>query len=185
MIDRLCGNRVPEKCLRYVHYTCNVTLQMNKLIRALLEFSHMSRIDLHRNSVDLSLLAQEVSLKAAEPQRDVELRNEEGIVAECDPNLMRIVLNNLIGNSWKYTAISDKAVVEFGVETIGDTKVYFVRDNGLGFGMEDADKLFVPFRRLPGAEQATKEFGIGLATVERVIRRHGGGRVFRFTLPTA
>lgn len=91
----------------------------------------------------------------------------------------------------KYRAIREKAVVEFGVETVDGAAVYFVRDNGLGFAMADAEKLFAPFQRLPGSEQ-TKGFGTGLATVERIIRRHGGrvwaegepgkGACIRFTL---
>ena len=84
-----------------------------------------------------------------------------------------MVLDNLIGNAWKYTREQEKVVIEFGVADIDGVPAYFVRDNGSGFVKEGADRLFVPFQRLPGAEKAIG-FGIGLATVERIIRRHGG-----------
>jgi signal transduction histidine kinase len=104
-----------------------------------------------------------------------------------------VVLDNLLGNAWKYTAKQEKAVIEFGVKEIDGVPAYFVRDNGAGFDKTDAGKLFLPFQRLPGAEEC-KGFGIGLATVERIIRRHGGriwaegepgkGAAFFFTLAT-
>ncbi len=116
---------------------------------------------------------------------------QDGIAAKADPNLLRVALINLLGNAWKYTSNCVDAVIEFGEREIGGKPVYFVRDNGAGFDQADADKLFVPFQRLPGAV-AFRGFGIGLATVERIVRRHEGkiwvegepdkGATFYFTL---
>ena len=94
-------------------------------------------------------------------------------MANGDPSLLRVVLDNLLGNAWKYTGIREKAVIEFDVTYMEGKRVYFVRDNGAGFHMADVDKLFTPFKRLPGAEES-RGFGIGLATVQRIIGRHGG-----------
>ena len=110
--------------------------------------------------------------KRAEPERQVEFLIADGIVANADPNLLRVILDNLIGNAWKYTGTSEKAVIEFGVTDINGVRTYFVRDNGAGFDMAAAKQIFTPFKRLPGAEKY-KGFGIGLATVERIILRHG------------
>jgi len=193
LIDKMCGDQLTEECKGYVRGAYNVTLQMNSLIAALLNFSNMGIVEPRREMVDLSLLAQEVSLslKMTEPERQVDFRNAKGIVANGDANLLRAVLDNLLGNAWKYTGMREKAVIEFGVMNIDGVPTYFVRDNGTGFDMAYADKLFVPFQRLPGAEKQTG-FGVGLATAERIIRRHGGtmwaegepdkGACFYFTL---
>jgi signal transduction histidine kinase len=112
-------------------------------------------------------------------------------VAHADASLLRVVLNNLLGNAWKYTCTREKATIELGETEVDGIPTFFVRDNGPGFDKADADKLFTPFQRLPGTE-AYKGFGIGLATVERIVRRHGGkiwadgepdkGATFYFTL---
>ena len=112
-------------------------------------------------------------------------------MANGDASLLRIVLDNLLGNAWKYTGMKEKADIEFGVRDLNGVPAYFIRDNGAGFDMTDADKLFTPFLQLPGGEK-TKGFGIGLATVERIISKHGGkvwaegeldkGACFYFTL---
>jgi PAS domain S-box-containing protein len=192
-IKLLCGDQIEGECLGYVEDAYKATLRMDNLIGALLNFSRMGRVEPHRASVDLSLLAQEVaqSLQMTEPGRQVDFRIPEGIVANGDGNLLRAVLDNLLGNAWKYSGMQGRAVIEFGVTDIDGVPAYFVRDNGAGFAMTDADKLFTPFQRLPGAE-VSKGFGIGLATVERIIRKHGGrvwaegepgqGATFYFTL---
>src|SRR6185369_17004931 len=112
--------------------------------------------------------------------------------AECDAKLVRAVLENLFGNALKYTASRDVGLIEFDALDIDGGPAYYVRDNGCGFDMADAGRLFTPFQRLPGAESCTG-FGIGLASVDRIIRRHGGkvwaegepgkGATFYFTLP--
>jgi signal transduction histidine kinase len=166
---------------------------MNRLIGALLQFAHLARIEPKREKVELSSLALEVAreLKLSGPQRRVAFRVADGVMVDGDANLLRVVLDNLLGNAWKFTAMREGAVIEFGVIEIDGETACFVRDNGAGFEMKDVEKLFIPFQRLPGAEEF-RGFGIGLATVERIVRRHGGriwaegkpgvGASFYFTL---
>lgn len=167
--------------------------RMADLIRTLLRFSHSSHSELQRVMVDLGRLAGDVAanLRLSEPERQVTIMIAEGVMANGDPVLLRVVLENLIGNAWKYTGKQTQALIEFGSTDIDGTTAYFVRDNGLGFSIQDAEEIFVPFKRLPGTT-GVKGHGIGLATVERIIRRHGGrvwaegqpgiGAVFYFTL---
>ncbi|HJV35688.1 PAS domain S-box protein [Geomonas sp.] len=192
-IKMLCGNRLDEECKDYLEEAYNGTLRMNQLIDALLKFSRTARVELHRETVDLTKMAQEAAaeLRIAEPERRITFRIADGIIADGDANLLQVALANLIGNAWKYTGTREDATIEFGATQVDGRQAYFVRDNGSGFAMTDAEKLFTPFQRLPGAEKL-KGFGIGLATVERIIRRHGGriwaegekekGATFYFTL---
>lgn len=175
VIEKMFGDQLQEECLGYIRDAHKVTLRMNRLIEALLSFSRMGRVEPNREKVDLSMWAQEAakSLELTEPERLVDFRIADGIVANGDANLLRVVFDNLLGNAWKFTGIREKSVIEFGVRDIDGVPTYFVRDNGVGFDMTDADKLFTPFQRLPGAEMY-RGFGIGLATVERIILRHGG-----------
>jgi PAS domain S-box-containing protein len=189
----LCGDNLDEKCLRYIQELSDGALRMNQLIEALIDFSRLTHAELIRERVDLSRMAKEVAeeLKGTGAVRRVEIRIAGGIVANGDANLLRVVLTNLLDNAWKYTATREEGVIEFGVTEIDGNPTYFVRDNGNGFNMADSDKLFIPFQRLPGAEEC-RGFGIGLATVERIIRRHGGkiraegepgkGATFYFTI---
>ncbi|MDO9080031.1 MAG: ATP-binding protein, partial [Desulfuromonadales bacterium] len=195
-IEIMCTDKLDEECRCFVRNISNRTLQMNELISALLTFSCMGHVKPQREKIDLSVLAQEVfsMLQQTEPERQVDFRICDGIEANGDARLLRVVLDNLIGNAWKYTGKQEKAVIEVGVSEIEGVPTYFVRDNGIGFDKADAGKLFVPFQRLPGAE-TSKGYGIGLATVERIIRRHGGriwaegkkgnGACFYFTLAEA
>ena len=195
VVKELCGNQLDGHCKEYLQQVYNGTLRMNRLIDALLNFSHLGHVELHREMVDLSDMAQLVAAeqKLAEPGRPAEFRIAAGVRAYGDANLLRVVLDNLLGNAWKYTGKRERAVIEFGVTEIDGKPAWFVRDNGEGFDMADAEKLFIPFQRLPGAAEF-KGFGIGLATVERIIRRHGGkiwaegepdqGSTFYFTLST-
>lgn len=194
-IEIFCADQLNDECKGYVRNIYNSTMHMNQLIDALLTFSRMGHVEPHREKVDLCALAQEVVavLQQNEPERQIDFRIADGIEANGDANLLRVVLDNLLGNAWKYTVKQEQAVIEFGAREIDGVTTYFVRDNGDGFDKADADKLFVPFQRLPGAE-TSKGFGIGLATVERIIRRHGGrvwaegnldkGATFYFTLAT-
>jgi PAS domain S-box-containing protein len=170
-----CDDKIDEKCRRYIQETYNGTLRMNRLIEALLNFSHMAHAKLNRESVNLSNMTKEIAeeLKGTEAARRVTFLISDGEIADGDANLLRVLLANMLGNAWKYTALREEAIIEFGATEINGVPVYFVRDNGSGFDMADADKLFSPFQRLPGAEEC-RGFGIGLATVERIIRRHGG-----------
>jgi signal transduction histidine kinase len=148
---------------------------MNRLIEALLNFSRMAHAKLNKNRVDLSSIAKEVAgeLRGTEVARRVTFRIADGICADGDQNLLRVVLANLLGNAWKYIATQEEGIIEFGTTEIDGRQTCFVRDNGPGFNMADAYNLFAPFQRLPGAEEC-RGFGIGLATVERIIHRHGG-----------
>jgi PAS domain S-box-containing protein len=174
-IKELCGDKLNEQCRRYIQGSYEGTLRMSRMIEALLNFSRMGQVEPRREMVDLGAMASEVitMLKMTEPKREVDFRTIDGICACGDANLLRVVLENLLGNAWKYTGMQDTTVIEFGVSDTDGTTVYFVRDNGSGFNMADQDKLFIPFQRLPGSEEC-RGFGIGLATVERIIRRHGG-----------
>ena len=166
---------------------------MGQLIDDLLNLSRVSRSQLRREPVDLSGLANDVAddLRVRDPQRNVTLRIAENLTADGDPQLLRVVLENLLGNAWKYTANRPQAAIEFGLSRDNGRPSFFVRDDGVGFDMQYADKLFTPFQRL----HAVNEFpgtGIGLATVQRIVHRHGGrvwahagvnqGATFHFTL---
>jgi PAS domain S-box-containing protein len=194
LIRELCGDKLNEACNSYLREAYDGTWRMNRLIDALLNFSRLAHIEPRRETVDLSVVAQTVAaeLQLAEPARRVAFLIADGVSAEGDAGLLRAVLDNLLGNAWKYTGTRNEGIIEFGTTEVDGKLAYFVRDNGAGFDMADADKLFTPFRRLPGAEEY-KGFGIGLATVERIIQRHGGrvwaegepgkGSTFYFTLP--
>lgn len=193
VFKEMCGDKLDEQCMRYIHETYDGALRMNRLIEALLNFSRLAHAELNRDRVDLSSMAKEVAegLKRMEASRQVEIRISDGIVANGDANLLQVVLTNLLDNAWKYTAARKEALIEFGAKEIDGKLVYFVQDNGDGFDNADAEKIFAPLQRLPGAE-ACRGFGIGLATVERIVRRHGGrvyaegepgkGAIFYFTL---
>lgn len=148
---------------------------MGVLIDDLLKLSRVARAEFTRDRVDLSALALEIAqeLHEAQPERVVDCIIEKGVSADGDARLLRIALDNLIGNAWKFTAKQPLARVEFGAARTGAEMVYFVRDNGAGFDMKYAGKLFSAFQRL----HKTEDFpgtGIGLATVQRVVARHGG-----------
>jgi PAS domain S-box-containing protein len=170
------------------------TRRMALLIDDLLALARVSRVALNRGTVNLSRIAANVGAHLAETQpiRKVHFIVKEAAVANCDAGLLRIVLENLLGNAWKFTAKLAIARVEFGYSDEGSQRTYFVRDNGAGFDRAHAAKLFGAFQRLHSA----KEFegtGIGLATVQRIVHRHGGriwataqaghGALFSFTLP--
>jgi light-regulated signal transduction histidine kinase (bacteriophytochrome) len=170
------------------------TQRMGQLIDDLLKLARVTRAEIRPTTVDLSALAANVlaELQKNEPGRRVEYRIEPGLTAEGDARLLRVVLDNLLGNAWKFAGKTANARIEFGATRGSDgTPSYFVRDNGAGFDMAYANKLFSAFQRL----HSMNEFpgtGIGLATVQRIILRHGGtvraegrpgaGATFYFTL---
>ena len=151
------------------------TQHMGNLIDDLIKLAHVARAEMKREAVDLSVLAADVlaSLRKREPERKVDWHIESGLIAQGDDHLLRVVLDNLLGNAWKFTGKTANATIEFGAlhqET--GRQAYFVRDNGVGFDMTYAGKLFGAFQRL----HSVSEFpgtGIGLATVQRIIHRHG------------
>jgi len=157
--------------------------RMGHMIDDLLNLSRSTRVELGRRDVDLGAIADEIAeeLAAVDPQRQVTVVVREGLHAHADPQLLRLLLQNLIGNAWKFTGRNTEPVVEVGRCERDDQTFFVVRDNGAGFDMRYADKLFTAFQRLhPAAE--FEGTGIGLAIVARIVHRHGG-RVFAEAAP--
>ena len=182
------------------HYLARIRAgvsQMGELIDALLTLAQVSRSSLRWEPVDLSALAENLlrGYQEREPNRATQLRVEPGLHAQGDARLLKQVLDNLLGNAWKFSAKQARTEITFGQQdgSQGDT-VYFVRDNGAGFDMAYAEKLFGPFQRLHGVSEFAGT-GIGLATVQQIVVRHGGsirgesavgcGATFYFTLGSA
>lgn len=168
--------------------------RMDRLTEDLLRLSRITRSDLKREPVDLALLARQVvhELRQTDPHRNVVFAISDSLGTHADAGLMRVALTNLLGNAWKYTGRREQALVSFGQEERDGQTVFYVRDNGAGFDMSYASKLFAPFQRL----HSVREFpgsGVGLACVARVIHKHGGriwadaktgeGAAFFFTIP--
>jgi len=175
IIREVCGSKLDPDCKEYLQEAYEGTCRMNRLIDTLLNFSRLAHAEPHREIIDLSAMAREVAreLQYSDPERRVTIVIREGIEVNGDKNLLRVVMDNLIGNAWKYSAVREEAVIEFGLAELAGVPTCFVRDNGPGFDMAYAEKLFAPFKRLPGVDNC-EGFGIGLATVERIIRRHDG-----------
>ncbi len=174
------GDQLDAEGLHTLRQVRSSAERMGQLIEALLRLSRISRVELRRGPVSLSALARETlaGLRQAQPERAVEWAIADDVSADCDEQLARIVLDNLLGNAWKFSAFSPVARIEFGKisgeeSAIEGRSVYFVRDNGAGFDMEYAGKLFGAFQRLH-SESDFPGMGIGLATVQRIVQRHGG-----------
>ena len=190
------GDRLDDAGKRYLDRVREASQQMSQLIDDVLYLSRVTRADLREQEVDLSSVAQLIltRLQEGEPARKVEVKIRPGVVVTGDGQLLRIALQNLLENAWKFSSKQADPRIEFGVTQASGEPTYFVRDNGAGFDMMYADRLFGPFQRL----HAQGEFpgsGIGLATVQRIIHRHGGrvwaeglvgqGATFQFTLGRA
>ena len=149
--------------------------RMGQLIDGLLNLSRVTRAEIGHESVNLTSIAREIitELREHESDRQVDCVIGEGTLTVGDPTLLRLVLQNLLGNAWKFTGKQERARIEFGITEESGEKAFFVRDNGAGFDMSYADKLFGAFQRLHG-EQEFPGIGIGLATVQRIVERHGG-----------
>lgn len=149
--------------------------RMGQLINDLLELSRVTRRELHREKIDLSHLAHRIvmDLQQHDPDRQAEVIIAEDIMDEGDPILIRLALENLLGNAWKYTTRVSSPRIEFGTCITNGETVYFVSDNGIGFDMAYVHKLFIPFQRLHGMGEYGGT-GVGLAAVQRIISRHGG-----------
>jgi signal transduction histidine kinase len=194
ILQQQCAARLDKQCTDYLWHINASATRMNQLIETLLDYSRLTHIKLRREAVNLSRIARSISLelRMQTPSRRVTFIIADGIMANGDANLLRMVLANLLGNAWKYTGKRDEAVIEFGETRFAGKKACFIRDNGTGFAMADADKLFAPFQRLHDSEEF-EGHGIGLATVQRIIGSHGGkvwaegnpgkGATFYFTLP--
>lgn len=187
------AHKVDAKGQGFLRRVRAATQRMAELIDDMLQLSRVGRAELHREQTDLSRLAHLVvaELRKNDTDRNIEVKIEGGLLVEADGPLVRIALENLLGNAWKFSSKVSSAKVEFGSADSSDGKVYFVRDNGAGFNKAYAAKLFHPFQRLH-SEADFPGTGIGLATVQRVIDRHGGrvwaqgevgeGATFYFTL---
>lgn len=188
-----CGNLLDEAGLGYLARVREAAQRMGRLIDDLLGLSRVSRKAMRRLEVDMSRLAEDIveELRAGEPGRSVMIEIAPGLRAEGDPDLLRIALQNLLGNAWKFTGKAPEARIAFRAEFGEGPPVFCVSDNGAGFDMSYSNKLFTPFQRLHRKDEF-EGTGIGLATVQRVIRRHGGqiwaesaegrGAAFYFTL---
>lgn len=189
-----CADRLDDAGLDYLHRIRAATQRMADLIDGLLSLSRVNRAELVVRECDLSALARSIAeqLQRTQPERQARFSLQEGLVAQGDPRLLRLVLENLLSNAWKFTRQRSVTEIEFGaLQPAGGVRTYFVRDNGAGFDMAYRDKLFGVFQRL----HTQSEFegnGVGLATVQRIVRRHGGriwgegvvgqGATFFFTL---
>jgi signal transduction histidine kinase len=166
---------------------------MGNLIQDLLHLSRISRAELRRQRVNMSDLAHSIlgELQAHSPGREVEIEIQDQLVVNADPALLRVALDNLLGNAWKFTGKKDHARIQFEAIRTDGVVQYRVRDNGAGFSMEHAGNLFGPFQRIHH-DSEFEGTGIGLAIVQRVIHKHGGtiyadaekdqGAAFYFTL---
>jgi signal transduction histidine kinase len=187
------AERLDAKGQDYLRRVVAASERMEELIDDMLELSRMTRADMHRERVDLGALAQSIAaeLQHAEPNRKIQFIIGADLTAEGDPRLLRVALQNLLGNAWKFTSQKPQAEIEFGVAEKDGQRAFFVRDNGAGFNMAYVDRLFGVFQRLHGASEFPGA-GVGLATVQRIIHRHGGrvwaqgavneGATFYFTL---
>ncbi|MBF0195726.1 MAG: response regulator [Magnetococcales bacterium] len=187
------SDKIDSEGKTYLSYLVEGSNEMNALIDGLLMLSRSTRGEINKQKVNISNLVTEIikANKILEPERDVIYDVMPNISAMCDPHLIKTLLENLIGNAWKYTRTTVNSHIKFGETKSSRGTTYFIKDNGAGFDMEYANKLYQPFQRL----HKVSEFdgtGIGLATVQRIIHRHGGniwaeaevgkGATFYFTL---
>jgi two-component system, chemotaxis family, CheB/CheR fusion protein len=187
------SDKLDEKGQDYLNRVRKASQTMGQLIDDTLKLSRISKAEMYNGEVDVSDLAQTIieDLKIREPERQAEITIVPGILANGDKPLLKILLQNLLENAWKFTGKRHVARIELGITEKNGEKVYFIKDNGVGFDMKYADKLFQPFRRLHSSNEFSGT-GIGLATAQRVVRRHGGsiwveseidkGSTFFFTL---
>ena len=186
------GDQLNEDASAYLVRVRNAAARMDKLIDDLLNLSRISRREMHRQQTDLSKISEEIvnQHRTTEPGRKVSVSIEPDLVTNGDPDLLRIVMDNLISNAWKYTGKTANATIEIGSTRENGSQVFYIRDNGVGFDMAYSNKLFGAFQRLHNPADFPGS-GIGLATVNRIINRHGGrlwaegkvdaGSVFYFT----
>ncbi|HEY3973649.1 MAG TPA: response regulator [Candidatus Sulfotelmatobacter sp.] len=190
------AGQLPPKAEEYLCKIQEAAIRMGNLVEALLHLSRLDRATVNCESLDLSQMARAIAeeLQQSEPERQVDFLIEDGLIIEADRHLIRAALDNLMGNAWKFTRKQPHARIEVGAAPKPAVMTYLVRDNGAGFDLAYADKLFAPFQRMhrqadfPGT-------GIGLATVRRIVERHGGrvwaesqvgqGATFSFTLASS
>ena len=189
------SGKLDDQGKNYLQRIRSATQRMGQLIDDMLDLANISRVEMRHDTVDLSALANDViaELRNNEPNRTIQCQIEPGLIAQGDASLLRVALSNLLGNAWKYSGKTNNPLIKFGMkQDIYGLREFFVSDNGVGFDMAYADKLFGAFQRL----HSFSEFpgtGVGLATAQRVIHRHGGlvrgegvlgqGATFYFSLP--
>jgi len=169
------GGKLDDTADQFITFIREATEELSHLIDDLLKLSRSTRGDLQRQRTDLSAMVREVfeELRKSNPDRQVQVHIEDGLFAQVDRRLFRVVLENLIGNAWKFSRNNPKAEIRIGAVTDQYGMGFFVRDNGAGFDMAFADKLFLPFQRLHKASEFEGS-GIGLSSVQRIVSRHGG-----------
>lgn len=194
MLQEDCGAQLPDEGKDYLNRIIGAAGRMAQLTDGLLSLARVSRNELHRKPVDLGQLAGALldELQAAFPQRKAEITIHADLIASADSEMMQAVMQNLVSNAWKFTAKREVAQIEFGCARTSHGNSFYLRDNGAGFDMTYSGKLFGAFQRLHGKDEF-QGTGIGLATVQRIIHRHGGeiwaesevdkGATFFFTLP--
>jgi two-component system, sensor histidine kinase and response regulator len=187
------GDRLDEVGQRFLSRVREASQHMSQLIDDVLYLSRVTRADLREQEIDLSAIAGLIltRLQESEPERKLEVKLRPGVIVVGDGQLLKIAMENLLENAWKFTAKEPESRIEFGTTQAGGEATYFVRDNGAGFDMTYADRLFGPFQRLHQQGEFPGN-GIGLATVQRIIHRHGGrvwaegllgqGATFYFTM---
>jgi len=188
------GDKLEVEARAYLDEIVIGSRHMGQLIDGLLTLSRSTRGELHHDRVDLSAMAGRIrgELQKSEPQRRVEWRVEPGLGAEGDSRMIEVVMRNLLDNAWKYTAGVAAPIIRVYAELKGSVRLFCVADNGAGFDMAHAEKLFQPFQRLHRQDEFPG-IGIGMATAQRIVHRHGGtisatgtphkGATFRFSLP--
>ncbi len=195
ILEKNYGEQFDEQGRNYLNRVRAATQRMGHLIDDLLKLSRSVRSEMLKRTVNLSDISNQIlrELRDSTPERRATVTVEPGMTAHADAELIRTVLENLIGNAWKFTGKNEETLIDIGQKGEGDASAFFVRDNGAGFDMKYAEKLFGAFQRL----HRVSEFegtGVGLANVQRIIHRHGGriwaeaapglGATFYFTLPT-
>lgn len=187
-----CGQELDADGRRYLQHVLDAAQRMSGMLEGLLSLARIERSELHPIALDLASIARGIvdRLRAADPARQIEVEITDKLAVKADSTLLTAALEALLQNAWKFTRRREPARIEVGVQP-ATPPIYFVRDNGVGFDMQHAGKLFKPFQRLH-SEREFEGVGIGLAAAQRIVRRHGGriwaeagsdqGATFYFTL---
>jgi len=187
------ASNLDDRGLQYLQRTRAAALNMGYLIDDILRLSRITRAEITLSTVNITSIVESIVLefKEREPERNVDFTIQQGLYAKADHNLIKIAMENMISNAWKFTSRNEKASIEFGSMKENGKNVFFLKDNGVGFDQTFSDKLFTVFSRLHRASEYPGT-GVGLATVKRIINKHGGevwaygevdkGATFYFTL---
>lgn len=190
-----CQVDINEDAHDYLNRINSASKKMSQLVKALLGLSRASRYKINKEDVDLSEMVKQIAdeLMESHPEQNVNISIESGMKVYADNSLLRIVMNNLLSNAWKFSSKNARAEIKVGVTTNNQGTAIYVQDNGVGFNAQDASKLFLTFQRMHAGDEYQGS-GIGLATVKRIIQRHAGqvwaestpgeGATFYFSLPS-